>query len=295
VPSLPLSPRAGHLPFPGAHEVFTVSGHTAPMNVSRIPSSDPSSSITFARVGVIGDVHAEHDRLEKVLEWLSGQNVDAIICTGDLADGRGCIDRTCALLDSAGAIAVAGNHDRWLLQDRVRHLPDAHRLEAINDRTADYLRGLPTSVTLETTAGSLMLCHGVGENDLAKIWPGTERSPIERSARLDEIIATERFRFLVNGHLHYRVMIDFENLLVLNAGTLKGGYAGVSVMDFSADGVSSFAVTDEGPPVLVAEHTLSPTSSRRIWRDTQCFDGAWEPLALYARPPGQSTARQAAS
>ena len=267
------------------------------MNVSLgsfVGDSQRAPGAPLVRVGVIGDVHAEHHRLEKVLDWLAGQNVDAIICTGDLADGRGCIDRTCALLDNAGAIAVAGNHDRWLLQDRVRHLPDAHRLDAIDDRTVEYLRTLPTSVTLQTAAGSLMLCHGVGENDLAKIWPGTDRSPIERSARLDEIIAAGCIRFLVNGHLHFRVMIDFENLLVLNAGTLKGGYAGVSVMDFAADGVASFAVTDEGPPVLVAEHSLTPTASRRIWRDTQCFDGAWEPLALYARSLGQSSARQAA-
>jgi predicted phosphodiesterase len=252
----------------------------------RLQSAGPA----LRRIGVIGDVHAEHDRLGKVLDWLQGQNVDAIICTGDLADGRGCVDETCALLESAGAIAVAGNHDRWLLQDRVRHLPDAHRLDTIKERTEQYLRSLPRSVTLETTLGSLMLCHGVGESDMAKIWPGTSRSPIERSTRMDEIIASDRFRFLVNGHLHYRVMIDFENLLVLNAGTLKGQYAGVTVMDFQADGVASFAISDEGSPVLVAEHTLSPTASRRIWRDTRCFDGAWEPLALYAIAPGGSTA-----
>jgi predicted phosphodiesterase len=231
--------------------------------------------------------------LDKVLDWLAAQNVDAIICTGDLADGRGCIDRTCMLLDEAGAIAVAGNHDRWLLQNRVRHLSDAHRLEAISDRTAEYLRALPPSVTLQTSAGALMLCHGVGDNDLAKIWPGTERSPIERSSRMDEIIAGGEIRFFVNGHLHYRVMIDFQNMLVLNAGTLKGSYAGVSVMDFTADSVTSFSVSDDAAPVLVAEHSLSPTASRRIWRDTRCFDGAWEPLALYARPPGQSSAKQA--
>ncbi len=142
------------------------------------------------RVGVIGDLHAEDRRLVRVLDWLAGASVDAIVCTGDIADGRGCVDFSCALLEQARAIVVAGNHDRWLLQDRVRHVPEAHRLEALHERSVDYLSALPRSVELETVMGRLLLCHGVGDNDLGKVWPGTARSPIERSNELDAICSS---------------------------------------------------------------------------------------------------------
>jgi putative phosphoesterase len=233
------------------------------------------------RLGVIGDLHAEDRRLDRVLDWLVGAGVDAIICTGDIADGRGCVDVTCRLLREARAIVVAGNHDRWLLQGRVRHVPEAHLREALAEVSIDYLSGLSRATELETVAGRLLLCHGVGENDLGKVWPGTPRSPIERSVELDALIGSGRYRFLVNGHLHYRVLIDFEDLLLMNAGTLKGAHGGFSIMDFANDSVIAFALDDNDSPRRLVEHPLRPVGDRRVWRDTQDFDGTWQPLALY--------------
>jgi len=233
------------------------------------------------RLGVIGDLHAEDGRLARVLDWLVGFGVDAVVCTGDIADGRGCVDASCSLLEQAGARVVAGNHDRWLLEDKVRHVPEAHRMAALTERSIAYLRALPRSLEIETVAGKLLLCHGVGENDLGKVWPGTARSRVERSGRLDNLLEAGRFRFLVNGHLHYRVLIDFENLLLLNAGTLKGEHAGFSVMDFQRDCVASFGFDANDHPRKVVEHPLSPVSGRRVWRNTQAFDGTWDPLTLY--------------
>jgi len=232
------------------------------------------------RLAVLGDLHAEDRRLAGALEWLAGQRVDAIVCTGDIADGRGCVDVSCRLLHEARVVAVAGNHDRWLLQDRVRHIPEAHRRDQLHDQSIAYLQALPRTAELHTVAGRLLLCHGVAHNDLGKVWPGTERSPIERSAELDEVIESGRYRFLVNGHLHYRVLIDFEALLLVNAGTLKGPYAGFSVMDFEQDCIASFGLEDQSPQLL-AERPLTPSPERRVWRNTQAFDGDWQPVALY--------------
>ena len=263
---------------------FTGSQHTARMVQSVDHLQTPAAIApvaTVRRLGVIGDLHAEHRRLDQVLNWFSGQNIDAIVCTGDVADGRGCIEESCRLLDAAGVHVVAGNHDRWLLQNKVRHVPDAHARDALSAGALEFLQALPRTRAIETVSGRLLLCHGIAENDMAKIWPGSSRLPVERSECLDAIIASGDYRYLINGHLHYRVLIDFERLLVMNAGTLRGAYAGVSIMDFGADIVRSFAVTDDEPPRPVAEQPLTPSAPRRIWRNTQCFDGAWEPLALY--------------
>jgi predicted phosphodiesterase len=233
------------------------------------------------RLGVIGDLHAEDRRLDCVLDWLAGAGVDAIICTGDIADGRGCVDLSCRLLSEAQVACVAGNHDRWLLEDRVRHVADAHRRHDLSEVSVDYLRALPRTLTVPTTAGPLLLCHGVGNNDLGKIWPGTARSAVERSAELDALLAAGTHRFLVNGHLHYRVLIDFPDLLVVNAGTLKGDYAGFSIMDFEGDAIAAFGFGASDRPTKLVEHSLRAAPERRVWRDTQAFDGTWQPLTLY--------------
>ncbi len=231
-------------------------------------------------LGVIGDVHAEHSRLTSALELFAALGVDQIVCTGDLADGPGSVDDCCALLAEVGAVTVAGNHDRWLLQDRVRHIEHAHRRDELSEASITYLESLPRTQTLETVAGNLLLCHGVAGNDLRKVWPGTERMPIERSHELDGILADRQHRFVVNGHLHYRVVVDFEGLTLINAGTLCGRHRpGVSVIDFADGSVTAFEL-DEGAS-RVAERDLQPDAARRIWQDTQEFDGNWTPVTLY--------------
>lgn len=234
---------------------------------------------TIHRVGVLGDVHGEHARLGAALDWFAGQRLDAVICTGDVADGPGCINRCCTLLQEAGVLAVAGNHDRWLLEDRVRHVPDAHQMSEVAGENLDYLRALPRIRELETAAGALMLCHGVGGNDMAKVWPGTRGAEsIRRSAALDTLLNAGRHRFIVHGHLHYRVLIDFEALLLMNAGTLKGARAGVSVVDFDAGAIAAYAFDGDSCLEPSGEYPLRPGPGRRVWRDTADFDGHWEPV-----------------
>lgn len=232
------------------------------------------------RLGVIGDLHGEHGRLARALEWLHGQRLDAIVCTGDIADGRGCINLCCDLLLHAGVLTVAGNHDRWLLEDRVRHLPDAHTESELSASSRELLESLPLQRTLDTLLGPLLLCHGVAENDLAKVWPGTAKSEILKNLQLDGLLQSSNYRFLINGHMHFRVLIDFEDLLLVNAGTLKGERGGICVIDFEGGAVSAFEIGEEGGPERVSGHALD-SDRRRIWRDTQEFDGRWTPVTLY--------------
>ncbi len=234
---------------------------------------------TVTRLGVIGDVHAEHDRLRLAIEHLHTLSPDAIICTGDIVDGTGCPDECVRLLEQAGIPTVRGNHDRWLLEDRHRDVPDAHRRDELTALTTSWLSALPTQLSLNTLHGSLLLCHGVADNDLQKVWPGTEKMKVERSQELDQIINAGDYQYLVNGHLHYRTLIHFEAMTLINAGTLRGEHLpGFSCIDFEQQTVSAFEFGDDAValskvhPLVAEEHV--------IWRDTQAFSGHWEPVRL---------------
>ena len=241
------------------------------------------SDHSIQTLGVVGDVHAEHQRLEVALNLFARQRVDAVICTGDLADGPGNVDTCCDLLREAQVTTVAGNHDRWLLDDRVREIEDAHHRSDLKESSEAFLSALGKTVSLTTCAGELLLCHGVGDNDLRKVWPGTERMPIERSHELDSIILSNRHRYVINGHLHYRVVVDFDALTLNNAGTLCERHRpGVSIIDFAQHTVTAFELDDaSGGAQRVAECDLTPDEDRRVWEDTQEFDGQWTPLTLY--------------
>ena len=188
---------------------------------------------------------------------------------------------------------VAGNHDRWLLSDRLRALPDAHQRAEVADHALEFLGGLPATVTLPTIIGDVMLCHGVATNDLRKVWPGTARMGPERSRELDSIIASGATRLVLNGHMHYRVIVNFECLTLINAGTLKQVHRpGVSILDLLDDTVTAYEYDVGGALVPAREQHIHhdrthhdcthPDRTRRVWRDTQCFDGNWQPVTLYA-------------
>lgn len=235
------------------------------------------------RVGVIGDVHAEHARLEAVLDFMSAAGVDSVWCTGDVADGIGDVDACCELLRGGRVSVVAGNHDRWLLTNRMRNVPHAHALDALSAPSREFLSALPTTRTIDTVGGAVLLCHGVADNDMRKVWPGSPRMPIERSRELDAVIEAAGVRYVVNGHLHYRIVVNFERLTLVNAGTLRGDHRpGVSIVDFGAGEVSAFEFDPQLCLRRVAEREIDPVAGRRVWRDTQAFDGTWTPVTLYA-------------
>ena len=234
----------------------------------------------FNRIGIIGDVHAEDEHLRQALEFLHGADVDVVLCTGDIVDGKGDPNRCCELLQAHAVKTVRGNHDRWLLENKARHVPNAHFLEDLGRESLDYIQALPTQITIETRSGELMLCHGVADNDLQKIWPGTERMPVERSKRLDEIIASETYTFMINGHMHYRTMINFCSLTLLNAGTLRGEHhPGFSILDCAADTLTGYEFYPELQQVR--QHPLLEHENQ-VFDNTQAFEGDWTPVTLYA-------------
>ncbi len=63
------------------------------------------------RYGIFGDIHGNYDAFLAVLEALSADNVDVMICLGDIV-GYGAEPHECiAKVRELGCMALAGNHD----------------------------------------------------------------------------------------------------------------------------------------------------------------------------------------
>lgn len=235
------------------------------------------------KIGLIGDVHARDERLAAALQLLSDMDLDAIICTGDIMDGPGCPDTCISLLQAHGVKTVRGNHDRWVLEGKARHIPNAHHAEDLSEASLSYLESLPVQLEFETAMGSLLLCHGMAHNDLRKVWPGTERMPPERSRELDQLIEQGRHDFVINGHMHFKVMIHFEALAMINAGTISGEHwPGFTTIDFDQGEIQAYRFEDERivPCKLTS---LRNDESHQVFRTTACFEGDWEPKLLFER------------
>jgi len=197
----------------------------------------------LTRFGVLGDVHTEDEALSVALEALGSLDLDAILCVGDLLDGHGDADRTCALLRDAGVLAVAGNHDRWFLSGSqlgwdtdTTELHDAHRA---------WLASLPATRRFETPLGGLLLCHGVGEDDMAVLRSDTDRYSLAWLEPLHALCAAPEVSLMVGGHTHERMVRTFDGLTVINAGTLHRDFPqGFLTVDLDAPRVQAHDLVD---------------------------------------------------
>jgi hypothetical protein len=83
--------------------------------------------------------------------------------------------------------------------------------------------------------------------------------------------------------MHFRTLIDFEKCQLINAGTLKGTYPGVCIIDAELGTLESFDFQSDQGLVKAQDFSLNCRKTRRIWRNTKEFDCNWEPVTLHRR------------
>ena len=94
------------------------------------------------RIGAIGDIHAEDKLLYSAVEFLQNKNVDAIVSVGDIVDGSGNANACCEFLETEQLLAVAGNHESWLLDNIFREAPNSTQLSELSDSAHAFLKSV---------------------------------------------------------------------------------------------------------------------------------------------------------
>lgn len=219
---------------------------------------ESANSPTLHLVGVIGDVHCEDERLSVVLRHFASLNVDATLAVGDIVDGEGDVNRACKLLADGRVLAVMGNHDRWFLEGRIRDLPAATPLAGINGSARSWLQSLPKTRSFQTPGGPLLLCHGMGEDDMNLIYPDSEGYDLQANLMLSTIVKANQYRFVINGHTHKPMVRRIQQVTIINGGSLCRQERPVcSVVDFREGSVQFFEVRVRS--VVRAERVFLPT------------------------------------
>lgn len=208
----------------------------------------------ISRIGLIGDVHATHHNLELSLQFLAACTLDKVLCTGDVVDGEGDADRCCTLLREYDVETVRGNHDRWLFLGRTMQFPpgtpNITSWNELNSTARGFLKALPLVRSYETVAGRLLLCHGVGANDMRVLRPDDDEYALRWNDELHTLLRESQFRWMIGGHTHQRMVRHFacpagEGLTVINAGTLVPNREPcLSVVDFTSRQVQFWNITD---------------------------------------------------
>jgi predicted phosphodiesterase len=165
----------------------------------------------------------ELDVLRWAITTLRAQQVELIFALGDICDGPypgTALNRCCALLAEERIHAISGNHDRWLLDGEMRDLKDATFPEDLDAASRAYLRSLPVSLEVDTSLGKMLVGHGIGSDDMATFYPHDHGPALSQNQALQALLQGGKYRLLLAGHTHRRMVRTIDGLTVVNAGTL---------------------------------------------------------------------------
>ncbi len=164
------------------------------------------------RIGLIGDIHASPLALAEAFQLFEQQQVDRILCTGDIVGYNEDAVETVDLLIQAGCDCVIGNLD-------VSYL-SAKQSEAT---VSDYLSELPAYREFEIAGVRIYLVHA----EPPDILHGGIKLLDESGEFINEHLQVWQDKLtgfdadiLIVGHTHQVYTATFDGLLLINPGSL---------------------------------------------------------------------------
>ena len=167
------------------------------------------------KIGLISDVHATAEPVQEALTLFRQNNVDNIICVGDIAGYGEELDQTVELLLKGKCQVISGNHDTWFLDKTV---PEDQQW------IKNYFANLPATLDFTVEDKHLYVVHASP--------PCSNMKGIKLLDKHGEIIPArkdrwtknlERFNYdvLIVGHTHQVFSERLGNTLVINPGSTK--------------------------------------------------------------------------
>lgn len=177
------------------------------------------------RIALVSDIHGNCFSFEAVLGDIEEQDVDEIICLGDVVafgpEPGKCLER----LKQLECIVVVGNTDDWVLQPpslsgaKGKARVNAERLhwccEQLSSAQISYIRSFQPTVEKKLDGETSLLCfHGSPKsfNDIIK--SSTPKSELE------EMFNGSQATVLAGGHTHVQMMRRWNESILINPGSV---------------------------------------------------------------------------
>lgn len=175
------------------------------------------------RLALIADIHGNLPALDAVLAELRREDVDQIVCLGDVSVGPHPVE-TLERVRSLGCPVVMGNWDAWFVQEMPRFdgqlghvLGDlrAWSVEQLSAAHRDYLGSFAPTLDLRLPGGAKLLAfHGSPRSYEDMIFATT---PDEE---LEPMFAGHDGLVLAGGHTHFQLFRRFGESVLVNPGSI---------------------------------------------------------------------------
>ena len=158
------------------------------------------------RLGIISDVHCNHEALRIALERMAP--VDELLCAGDAVYQFRFSNEVAALLRERAARYILGNHERVLLGpwgESARSRP------AVQRDLVEYMAGQPYHLETHVNGRKLVVVHGSPFDPHDEyLYPNSPN--LRKLARIEA-------DFILLGHTHYHMAERVGRALVVNPGS----------------------------------------------------------------------------
>jgi predicted phosphodiesterase len=175
------------------------------------------------RIGVLSDPHGNLMALDAVLAELEQEDLDGLVCLGDIAVGPQPAE-TLARVLALDCPIVKGNWETWFCEgiplpedeigQKLLEIGEFWKAQLSADELA-VLEGLPATVDLDLGDGLSALCfHGSPSSNEEGIYSVTPDETLER------ILGDAITAVVLCGHTHIQMLRRLEHALVVNPGAI---------------------------------------------------------------------------
>jgi predicted phosphodiesterase len=170
------------------------------------------------RYALISDIHGNLPALEAVLEEIQREDIDEILCLGDVAVGPQ-PGETLERVRELGCPVVLGNWDAYFIRGFPEHQTEIGRqLVEMGEWWADQLsaeqRAFIDTFVDELTRPGLLAFHGSPRSYEDFIYATTP------DPELSEMLNGTREPLLAGGHTHFAMVRHFDESLLVNPGSV---------------------------------------------------------------------------
>ena len=172
------------------------------------------------RIAIISDIHGNIEALKAVVNDIEKRQITEVVNLGDHISGPLWPKETIQFLMQQDWIQIAGNHDRNLVNKKPEemNLSDQYAIQFLNDIEKEWLRALPEMLKQD----GLYMFHATPEFNNIYLLEIVEKGIVRlaSSTEIKRYLGDTDSQIILCGHSHIPRIIDYENSLIVNAGSV---------------------------------------------------------------------------
>jgi putative phosphoesterase len=186
-------------------------------------------------IALIADMHGNLTAFNAVLDDIAQRDIDQMVCLGDVAALGPQPREVLARLQALGCPIVMGNTDANLLEPKLKETTDEDQrnmqevsywcAQQLSASDQDFIRTFQPTIEVALAPDKTLLCFHGSPRSFNEIIVAT--TPEEE---LETIFANVSATIMAGGHTHIQMFRRFEDVLLLNPGSIGLPMDGVPPM-----------------------------------------------------------------